>query len=62
MLIELNAAFLLFREPAGGLTVANDAPERGAALEQRRNWSAVQFAERHGLTLVGANFFTIRSE
>jgi len=53
--------FLLFEEPAGGFTVPESAPEYGAALEERRNWNAVDFGIRYGLKLVGANFFLVQA-
>ncbi|KAH8111361.1 phosphatidylethanolamine-binding protein [Phellopilus nigrolimitatus] len=54
--------FLLFQEPSGGYTLPIDAPEFGAELEQRLSWSGMDFAKRHKLTLVGANYFTLFSE
>ncbi|KAF8654632.1 hypothetical protein AX16_003513 [Volvariella volvacea WC 439] len=53
--------FLLFEEPARGVVIPEDAPEHGAALEQRRSWNAVKFGQTYGLKLVGANFFLVRS-
>ncbi|THH16201.1 hypothetical protein EW146_g4401 [Bondarzewia mesenterica] len=55
--------FLLFQEPSSeqGFTIPRDAPEHGVALEERRKWNAVQFGERHGLKLIGANFFLVRA-
>lgn len=57
-------AFLLFQEPASatGFTVPEGEPEHGTALEERRSWDAVAFGEKHGLKLVGANFFLVRAE
>lgn len=57
------AAFLLFQEPAASepFTIPQGAPEYGAALEERRSWDPVAFAEKHGLKLVGANYFLVRS-
>ncbi|KAI0746235.1 PEBP-like protein [Daedaleopsis nitida] len=55
--------FLLFQEPATAepFTVPQGAPEYGAALEERRSWNPVAFAEKHGLKLVGVNYFLVRS-
>jgi len=54
--------FLLFEEPAGTeLTIPADAPEHGAALEQRRSWDAMAFGEKYGLKLVGATYFLVKS-
>ncbi|KAJ3481916.1 hypothetical protein NLI96_g7330 [Meripilus lineatus] len=56
--------FLLFQEPTGikdGFTVPTDAPEHGAALEERRSWNAIDFGKKYGLKLVGVNFFLMRS-
>ena len=51
--------FLLFQEPLGGIaSSALDEKEVG----DRSKWSAIEFARRNGLTLVGVNFFTIRAE
>ena len=59
----VHVAFLLFQEPSGSepFTVPDDSPEYGAALEERRSWDAVKFAEKYGLKLVGANYMLIRS-
>ncbi|KIP01645.1 hypothetical protein PHLGIDRAFT_112865 [Phlebiopsis gigantea 11061_1 CR5-6] len=55
--------FLLFLEPpsATPLEIPLDAPEYRNELEQRRKWSAVDFAQQYGLAIVGANFLTIRA-
>ncbi|TFK91314.1 PEBP-like protein [Polyporus arcularius HHB13444] len=55
--------FLLFQEPAGPepFTIPQGAPEYGAALEERRSWNPIAFAEKHNLKLVGANYFLVRS-
>ncbi|KAI0748929.1 PEBP-like protein [Fomes fomentarius] len=56
--------FLLFQEPVGGeqpFTIPQGAPEYGAALEERRSWNPITFAEKHGLKLVGVNYFLVRS-
>ncbi|GLB36844.1 putative phosphatidylethanolamine-binding protein [Lyophyllum shimeji] len=53
--------FLLFEEPAGGFTVPEGAPEYGSALEERRSWNALDFGNRYGLQLVGANFFLVQA-
>ncbi len=57
------AAFLLFQEPTGSepFAVPHDAPEYGAALEERRSLDPIAFAEKHGLKLVGANYFLVTS-
>ncbi len=57
------AAFLLFQEPVGSepFTIPQGAPEYGAALEERRSWNPIAFAEKHNLKLVGANYFLVRS-
>ena len=48
------SAFLLFQEPAGpeSFAIPQGAPEYGAALEERRSWSPIAFAEKHGLKLL----------
>ena len=38
-----------------------DAPEFGTETEARRNWSAMKFAQQHGLELVGANYFKVEA-
>ena len=53
-------AFVLFREPVGGVTIPEGAKEYGAELEQRRSWNAVQFGEQYGLELVGASYFLVK--
>ncbi|PFH47277.1 hypothetical protein AMATHDRAFT_77273 [Amanita thiersii Skay4041] len=53
--------FLLFEEPAGGITIPQGEPEYGSALEERRSWDAMAFARKYNLKLVGANFFLLRS-
>ena len=60
---ERYAAFLLFQEPTGAepFTIPQGAPEYGAALEERRSWDPIAFAEKYNLKLVGANFFLVRS-
>lgn len=50
--------FLLFQEPMGGFAGKIPAEED---IGDRSKWSAVDFARKHRLTLVGANFFTIRA-
>lgn len=57
-----NIVFLLFQEPSEGLVISSDAPEFGTDKEGRRCWSVLDFAERHNLTLVGANFFTLSAD
>lgn len=54
--------FLLFQEPLEGYNVREDAPERGTELEARRCWSVFDFAKKHNLTLVGANYFKLNSD
>ena len=56
-------AFLLFQEPASAepFSVPHGEPEYGTALEDRRSWDAIAFAKKHGLKLVGANFFLVTS-
>ncbi len=54
--------FLLFQEPKGGITIPDGAPEYGAALEERRSWDALAFADKYVLTLLGANFFLCKVE
>ncbi|KAI0643975.1 PEBP-like protein [Trametes meyenii] len=53
--------FLLFQEPASAqpFAVPQGAPEYGAALEERRSWNPVAFADQHGLKLVGASYFLV---
>ncbi|KAJ8487375.1 hypothetical protein ONZ51_g4213 [Trametes cubensis] len=55
--------FLLFQEPASTepFVVPQGAPEYGAALEERRSWNPVAFAERYRLKLVGANYFLVNA-
>ncbi|CAE6526791.1 unnamed protein product [Rhizoctonia solani] len=53
--------FLLFREPSENFKVPPGSPEYGAELEQRRNWSGVEFGKRYGLHLVAANFFLLKA-
>ncbi|KAF5376918.1 hypothetical protein D9615_007316 [Tricholomella constricta] len=53
--------FLLFEEPASGFTVPQGALEHGGAPEDRRNWNAVDFGNKYGLKLVGANFFLVQA-
>ncbi|KAK7689650.1 hypothetical protein QCA50_007443 [Cerrena zonata] len=55
--------FLLFQEPSpsSAFSVPEGSPEHGASLEERRSWDAVQFADKYGLKLVGANYMLIRS-
>ena len=60
----MHIVFLLFQEPTGikdGFAVPPDAPEHGAALEERRSWNAIDFGKKYGLKLVGVNFFLMRS-
>ncbi|KAJ2904798.1 PEBP-like protein [Zalerion maritima] len=42
--------FILFKEP-DAFEVPKDAKEHGAALEERRSWNAMDFAETSGLEL-----------
>ncbi|KAI0084595.1 PEBP-like protein [Irpex rosettiformis] len=53
--------FLLFQEPSSKpFSIPPDAPERNNdTLESRRHWNAIDFAEKYGLKLVGANFMLI---
>ncbi|KAH9913696.1 PEBP-like protein [Epithele typhae] len=55
--------FLLFQEPAdkAPFLVPQGEVEHGAALEERRSWNPMAFAEKHGLKLVGANYFLVQS-
>lgn len=50
----LVLVFLLFEEPIGGYDISASAPEYGT---RRKNWDAVDFGEKYGLKLVGADFF-----
>ncbi|KAI6137107.1 phosphatidylethanolamine-binding protein [Pisolithus sp. B1] len=50
---------LLYREPAIGLRIPPDAPERRNSPERRAKWDAAAFAEEYGLKLVAANFFYV---
>jgi len=50
--------FLLFQEPSGGFT--GGAPS-GEDSGDRSKWSIMEFARKHRMSLVGANFFTIRA-
>lgn len=52
--------FLLFEEPPG-FSIPQGAVEYGAELEQRRSWNPIEFGEKYGLKLVGANYFLVRS-
>ncbi|KAF8996427.1 phosphatidylethanolamine-binding protein [Cyathus striatus] len=54
-------AFLLFEEPSGSITIHPDAAEYQAAFEKRRKWNAMNFAQHHGLKLVGATFFLTKA-
>jgi hypothetical protein len=56
------AVFLLFQEPASGISIPQGEPEYGAALEERRSWNALEFAKKYDLKLIGANFFLCRVE
>ncbi|KAF5329805.1 hypothetical protein D9619_009404 [Psilocybe cf. subviscida] len=49
--------FLLFQEPAGGLSLPTDATESSGGEKSRPKWNAMTFAERNQLKLVGATFF-----
>ena len=53
----------MFQEPAGTetFTIPQGSPEYGAAVEERRSWNPVSFAEEYGLKLVGANYFLVKS-
>ncbi|KAH9923822.1 phosphatidylethanolamine-binding protein [Fomitopsis serialis] len=55
--------FLLWQEPstAQTLRLPAGAPEYGAALEERRSWDPVVFAEKYGLKLVGATYFLVEA-
>lgn len=54
--------FLLFQEPSSSpVKIEEGAPEYGSALEERRSWDVMQFAEKYGLKLVGANFLTLKA-
>ncbi|KLO11218.1 PEBP-like protein [Schizopora paradoxa] len=50
--------FLLFQEPSTGLA---SSAFNEKDVGDRSDWSATEFARNHNLTLVGANFFTIRA-
>ncbi|KIN97415.1 hypothetical protein M404DRAFT_1006053 [Pisolithus tinctorius Marx 270] len=50
---------LLYREPASGLTIPPDAPERRNSPDDRAKWDAAVFAEEYGLKPVAANFFYV---
>ena len=41
----------------GSYGIPAGAPEYGVELEQRRDWDAPAIGEKHGLKLVGTNFF-----
>lgn len=56
---SLFEVFLLFQEPPGG--IASSALNE-KDVGDRPKWSATDFARKNGLTLVGANFFTISEE
>ncbi|KAI8973075.1 PEBP-like protein [Trametes punicea] len=55
--------FLLFQEPTSAqpFAVPQGEPEYGAALEERRSWNPLSFADKYGLKLVGANYFLVRA-
>ncbi|CDO70206.1 hypothetical protein BN946_scf184942.g6 [Trametes cinnabarina] len=59
----ITPAFLLFQEPAFGqpFVVPQGEPEHGVALEERRSWNPLAFAQKHDLKLVGANYFLVRA-
>ena len=52
------AVFLLFEEPAGGVTIPSDATN---AKTERNNWDAMKFASSHNLKLVGVNYFETKN-
>ncbi|KAF8963275.1 phosphatidylethanolamine-binding protein [Flammula alnicola] len=54
--------FLLFQEPAGGITIPNNAVEHNPEPASRRSWNAIAFAEKYNLKLVGANFFLTKAK
>ena len=58
----MGVVFVVFREPVGGITIPQNAPERGSELEQRRKWSAVEFGKTYGLELVGINYFVLNAD
>ncbi|KAG8806203.1 hypothetical protein FRC17_005129 [Serendipita sp. 399] len=55
---EHRYTLLLFREPKNNFTLT--ASEMGTnEFTQRRNWNAMEFATKKGLTLVGATFLIV---
>ncbi|KAI1108948.1 phosphatidylethanolamine-binding protein [Nemania sp. NC0429] len=48
--------FLLYREPEGGLLHLSKDDVGGEEFVQRRSFKPAEFAERHGLRLVGVNW------
>lgn len=59
---EHRYTLLLFQEPPSApLEIPQGATEYGAALEERLRWNAIDFGQKYGLKLVGANFFICRS-
>ena len=57
------AVFLLFEEPAGGVTIPSDATNAQTDPEarERNNWDAMKFASSHNLKLVGVNYFETKN-
>lgn len=53
--------FLLFREPAKGVTFTIDDFGGEHGRQQRRQWDAIKFAEQKSLKLVGVNFFLVHT-
>nr|GAT47806.1 predicted protein [Mycena chlorophos] len=53
--------FVLFREPPN-FTLPTGSSELDPSIEARRRWSALEFAERNTLEIVGATYYLVRSE
>ncbi|KAJ3501537.1 hypothetical protein NLJ89_g9291 [Agrocybe chaxingu] len=53
--------FLLFEEPAEGISIPSNAVEHKAEPPTRRNWNAFKFADAYKLKLVGANYFLTKA-
>ncbi len=51
--------FLLFEEPAEGVTIPTDAAKAKAA--ERNNWDVMKFASEYHLKLVGVNYFETKN-
>ncbi|KAG2126081.1 phosphatidylethanolamine-binding protein [Suillus cothurnatus] len=53
---------LLYQEPNADFSIPADASERKNEPANRKNWNAAEFADKHGLKLVGVNYFVVVGE